>query len=179
MAQDEGRNLTWVAAASARYRGRLVDYVARLLGDSDGALDVVQDAFVRLAEQDRANLNGHLAQWLYTVCRRRAIDLRRKDGRMQPLEDEHLARCASRETSCDEALARSEEANRIWAAIETLAPQQQEALRLKFQHELSYREIAGVMEITVSHVGVLLHHGLRKLREHLQSEAEQAEARGA
>lgn len=64
-------------------------------------------------------------------------------------------------------LERQEEAGHALRLVAALPAQQQEAVRLKFEHELSYREIAEVMEISVSHVGVLLHHALRRLRSEL------------
>jgi RNA polymerase sigma-70 factor (ECF subfamily) len=42
-------------------------------------------------------------------------------------------------------------------------------LRLRFQEGLSYKEIAGVMQLTVSHVGVLIHNGLKSLRARLDA----------
>ena len=45
--------------------------------------------------------------------------------------------------------------------LELLTARQQEAVRLKFQGGLSYREIAEVMDTTVSNVGVLLHEAMK------------------
>ena len=42
---------------------------------------------------------------------------------------------------------------------------QQEAVRLRFLQSFSYREIAGVMGLTESHVGVLLHTAIKTLRQ--------------
>ena len=55
---------------------------------------------------------------------------------------------------------------------------QQEVLRLKFQHGLSYREISGVTELTVSHVGVLIHNGLKALRARLGDQDAAGSAKG-
>ena len=48
--------------------------------------------------------------------------------------------------------------------MQHLPPNQQEALRLKFQHSLTYREIAAVMGESESNVGFLIHTGLKTLR---------------
>jgi RNA polymerase sigma-70 factor (ECF subfamily) len=55
-------------------------------------------------------------------------------------------------------------------AMERLPENQREALRLKFQHGLSYKEIGRVTEESVGNVGWLIHTGLKKLREGLGSE---------
>lgn len=54
-------------------------------------------------------------------------------------------------------------------AVKQLNDRQQEAIRLKFQSGLSYKEIAEVMDITVNHVGVLLHNAIKTIREKLSS----------
>jgi len=41
---------------------------------------------------------------------------------------------------------------------------------LKFQCDLSYKEIAEITSLSVSHVGVLIHHGVGRIRKHLKSD---------
>ena len=44
------------------------------------------------------------------------------------------------------------------------------ALRLRFQEELSYKQISAVTGHSVSHVGVLIHDGIRSIRRRLAGE---------
>ena len=46
-----------------------------------------------------------------------------------------------------------------------LPPNQQEVLRLKFQHSLSYREISSITGLSETNVGFLIHVGIKRLRE--------------
>ena len=48
---------------------------------------------------------------------------------------------------------------------------QAEVLRLKFQNDLSYQEIADVTGLSASNVGFLIHTGLKRLRTLLAPEA--------
>ena len=48
--------------------------------------------------------------------------------------------------------------------VNDLTPNQQECIRLKFQHGLSYREISAITGLSVSNVGFLIHVGLKKVR---------------
>jgi RNA polymerase sigma-70 factor (ECF subfamily) len=148
------------------YEGLLIHYAARLLGgDVDRARDVVQDTFLKLWTADRAGIDGHLGQWLYRVCRNGALDVRRKEARMTTLQETHA------EVEADDArgAAREQEraAGQVFQMLESLPERQQEVIRLKFQGGLSYREIANVMDLTVTHVGVLIHNGLKAIREKL------------
>jgi RNA polymerase sigma-70 factor (ECF subfamily) len=149
----------WVLAALEAYERPLTLYAARLLGDVERARDVVQDTFLKLWQADRASVDGYLAQWLYTVCRNRALDVRRKEQRMTTLSDN------APPPSADAARPRTDESFAgVLALVADLPERQQEAVRLKFQGGLSYREIAEVMGTTANNVGVMLHTAIATIR---------------
>jgi len=160
----------WVREAVAQYEAPLLRFSQRLLGDAEAARDVVQDTFLRLCAQPREAVDGHLAEWLFTVCRHRALDVLRKENRMNPTPLIHDAPDGARSAEPDPRAVseRREDAGRLRVALGTLPPRTQEVLRLRFQEGLSYKEIAGVMQLTVSHVGVLIHNGLKSLRARIE-----------
>lgn len=158
----------WLRSVVARYEGPLVRYAARITGDAERARDVVQDTFLRLCEQDRAELDGRLAQWLYTVCRRRALDVRRKEHRMQATIPERLDLASDSQNGHPDAAEQQEQHQAVLALLAGLPENQQEVVRLKFQSGLSYREISGVTGLSVSNVGYLLHVALKTVRQQLQ-----------
>ena len=172
----------WIRQAVDRFEGPLTLYAARLLGgDVERARDVVQDTFLRLWESDHASVDGHLAQWLYRVCRNRALDVRRKESRMTTTLETAEVRDQKSDlgmqihvgsTTSDLRPPPSESAG-VMRLIETLSEKQQEVLRLKFQGGLSYAEIATVMEITVNHVGVMIHTAIKTLRERMNASESQ------
>ena len=51
--------------------------------------------------------------------------------------------------------------------LETLPARQQEVIRLKFQNELSYKEISLVTGLSVTNVGFLIHAGLKAIRQNM------------
>ena len=59
-------------------------------------------------------------------------------------------------------------ANVIVELLNRLPKNQQEVLRLKFQNELSYREISKVTGLSVSSVGFQIHTGISKLKIEFQ-----------
>ena len=167
---DNGRadSRAWVLAALEAYEAPLMRYAARLTGDVERARDVVQDTFIRLCAQPQAVLEGREREWLFTVCRNRALDVRRKEQRMTPMAAEVECRECSA-PSPPAALERDEESGQVLRLVEALPENQQEVIRLKFEAGLSYREIAGVTGLSVSNVGFLIHTGLKALREKMRN----------
>jgi RNA polymerase sigma-70 factor (ECF subfamily) len=110
----------------------------------------------------RPPTSSHLEAWLFTVTRHRAIDHQRKHSRIipMPLPDDHPCGAPS-----PAATLESRDAERsLLRLLDALSPNQREVIRLKFQNDLSYREIADVTQLSVTNVGFLLHTGLKKLR---------------
>ena len=139
-------------------------YASRLLGDVERARDVVQDTFLKLCRADRASVDGHVTEWLFTVCRNGALDVRRKEKRMTTSPETGMAALAGPDAQPDARMEKDEAMRSVLDWLETLPESQQEVLRLKFQNGLSYKEIAAITKRTVNHVGVLIHNGMKTLR---------------
>ncbi len=143
----------------------LLRYATRLLGgDVDRARDVVQDVFVKLMGQRHEAVDGHAVEWLFTVCRHRALDILRKEGRMKRFADGEAERVTTVEPRPGRELEAAETHAALVRLIEHLPPNQQEVVRLKFQNGFSYKEIARITELSVSNVGFLIHTAVCRLR---------------
>ncbi len=177
MLSDARQTTAWLTEILGAHERRLVLYAARITGDIDLARDVVQEMFLKLIREDRQELDGKLPQWLYTVCRHQAIDVKRKEGRMQTSSEVELFSRAGATADPFAAAERSERANLAQTLVAALPDKQQEAIRLRFTHGLSYRQIADVMETTVNNVGVLIHTAVKSLRGKLGVAVEQGSTR--
>jgi RNA polymerase sigma-70 factor, ECF subfamily len=163
----------WVRSADVEHRADLTRYAYSLSQDAALAEDAVQETFVRLMREEPGNLEGHLTAWLFRVCRSRVIDAQRKSRRLTSLDAEGLPPTA--DPSALDPAAEAEQADTqafLWEAITHLTPTQQEMMRLKFQAQLSYKEIAEVTGKTVNAVGVHLHTALANLRARLAQHPE-------
>jgi RNA polymerase sigma-70 factor (ECF subfamily) len=157
----------WIGDALARFEAPLLRYAARLLGDAERARDVVQETFLSLCQADRQRIEGHLAPWLYRVCRNRALDLRRKEKRVQPLPTNAEQALESPEPGPAAAAETRQGASRVLAMVHTLPESQQEAIFLRFGAHMSYRQISDVTGHSVSAVGVLIHKAVASIRAEL------------
>lgn len=164
---------SFVQSAVARHQGPLLRYATRLLhGDADRARDVVQDTFVRLMAQPPGQVDGHVAEWLFTVCRNRATDLLRKEGRMSLFVEGQAERLVAAEPRPGTSLERSEQHAAVLRLIDQLPRNQQEVVRLKFQNGFSYQEISRITSLSVSNVGFILHTAIKTLRQNMAAQAE-------
>ena len=169
---DQPTRLAWMRSVLDRYEGPLTRYAARITGDVEQARDVVQETFLRLCVEDRARVDGYLSEWLFTVCRNRALDVRRKESRMRPLSETAMESCESAAGSPATAVENRESTSEVLRILATLPDNQQEVIRLRFQNGLSYREISSVTELSVSNVGYLIHTAIKTIRERLVSSLE-------
>jgi len=169
--QVEAQSKTaWIGAALERYEQPLLRYAAGIAGDAELARDVVQDTFLQLCTAEQVRIEDHMAAWLYTVCRNRALNVRKKEGRMNPLR-EGQAETLPNGSAGPSALAERNEAHHlVLDAIGALPPKQQEACRLKFQDELTYREISQIMGVSLGTVSNLVTNALDTIRQRLQAD---------
>jgi RNA polymerase sigma factor (sigma-70 family) len=163
-------NTGFLERTFAEQQAPLVRYAARLLGDPDRARDVVQDAFVKLMAQPRETVDGHVVEWLFTVCRNGALDVLRKEKRMRHFEEGELERAPAVADRPGRTLEAAEMAASVLRLIDRLPPNQQEVVRLKFQNGFSYKEIAGITALSVTNVGFLIHTAVTRLRREFATE---------
>lgn len=145
---------------------RLLRYVARLLGCTQEAEDIVQQTFLKLYTQlmQRRNIKNPDG-WLTHTARNLAIDyLRKQHARL--LVDCPLVEIQDMVISPNDPVADLLQKERIQCVCMILAampPQERACLKLRARG-LSYKEIAAVLHISINTVGPTLAHGLRKLR---------------
>jgi RNA polymerase sigma-70 factor (ECF subfamily) len=144
---------------------RLWYYVRKLWGDVHDAQDLMQDIWFdvfrglpRLAEP------AAFRAWLYRIARMRVFrQLRRRRPCCLPLADADLAQ----EPQNEEEFT-PEEAARIHIALNHLAVEHREVIVLRFLEEMSYEEIARVIECPLGSVRSRLHYAKRALRMALE-----------
>ena len=154
----------FVRAALASHQDGLLRYASRILGDPERARDVVQETFLRLWKQDPADIEGHLPEWLYTVCRRCALDVLRKEGRMSRFEEGQLEQVPALAPPPGDTVEARDTAAQATELINLLPPRQQEVIRLKFQGGFSYKEISRITGLSVGNVGFIIHTAIKTLR---------------
>ena len=82
--------------ALERYERPLLQYAMSIVGEIERARDIVQETFMRLHNQEQENIEGHLSQWLFTVCRNCALKSLKKEDRYIYVEAQEFEQQAMR-----------------------------------------------------------------------------------
>lgn len=126
---------------------------ARVTGNSNLALDVTQEVFVRLFEE-RGSIRDPqaLPAWLHRVTLRSAIDASRRERvrRTEPME--RVSGRADLRTMPEEEATRLEEAERVTRALAELPPKYREVLVLRYIEGAEYGSIAAALGLAIGTV---------------------------
>jgi RNA polymerase sigma-70 factor (ECF subfamily) len=173
-----------------RYERRIIAYLIGIVGERDEALDGAQEVFVRVfTRAHHYDPTSPFKAWLYRIATNVGIDLVRKRRRRRwvglgetlfkvgpstraaasdsaapaALSDEPPAPAGDAESAVIEA----ERGRMVRSAIATLPEKYRTAVVLRDLQELSYEEIAGVLECSLGTVKSRVNRARNLLREKL------------
>jgi RNA polymerase sigma factor (sigma-70 family) len=156
----------------------LLAYAVRRLQDYHMAADVVHDCYLKLQQQDYSKIVGHEKWWLFTVCKHRVIRVSQASARYVAfknaghLDIDESSRIIDENTpSPFEALSDIEQqednVETLSGTISKFSQKTKEIIKLRYIDELSYKQIAAKMGMTVTNVGYTLYDIHDRLSVHL------------
>lgn len=165
----------------SRWERPVLGFVYRFLGCSgEDARDLAQEVFLRVWRQRKKwRPTAGFSTWLFTIagnlCRNRRRDFGRRPILLPVVDGSVEVECGENPHSKAEA---AQLAQRVRGAVATLPDAQREAVLLRHFGELSYREIARILNTTPAAVDSLLVRGRRALVRRLSSDAQEREDGG-
>jgi RNA polymerase sigma-70 factor (ECF subfamily) len=151
-----------------RHKDRVYSIALRYSGDRTVAMDIAQDAFLKMFSGVR-NFRGDssLDAWVYRIVVNSCFDQKRRTRRLAPLVDEMLgALRAPGQSALDEVL-RSELSGRVRSAVAGLPPEQRMVIVLRYTQGLSYDEIAEILGCSAGTVASRLNRAHKILARRL------------
>jgi RNA polymerase sigma factor (sigma-70 family) len=146
----------------------LLSYALRLVGERALAEDTVQEAFMKLHAQFAEVREPR--RWLYRTVHNLALNHRRQERKIIPLEPVATngdstppPDATDPEPLPDEQIIRWEGIGLVRLSMGALDERSREVVRLKFDEDLSYKQISERTGLTTGHVGYLLHHALKTI----------------
>jgi RNA polymerase sigma-70 factor (ECF subfamily) len=146
-----------------RYSSIVYSVALRVLGDTGGAEDVVQDVFMQLWRNPAAfdSSRGSLPAWLAVIARNRAIDAIRK----RHPEDDIAETIVSVEPDLAGETERARAIEKVRGTLGTMPAPQRDALELAFFEGLTHSEIAEKTGEPLGTIKTRIRAGLLALRK--------------
>lgn len=144
-----------------RHRARVLGYLVSRLPSQEEAEDVFQEVFEKLHRyRFRYHEEVPFLAWLFTIARNATIDHLRRQG----VRADQLTNLSEKiERAADTTEAPLEIADAI-AELASLTPQQREALALRFNHGMTFADIAARMTLTPANARQIVSRALKRLR---------------
>jgi len=161
-----------------KYQGRVVGLAYSVVRNTEDALDVAQETFIK-AHRNIRGFRGKSSfyTWLYRITVNMAIDRDRKRKRRPTHSLEAMEERATESgepifpdegESPHESAADGELESLVNEAIDTLSPRHREVVLLREVQGLSYEEIADVVGCSVGTVMSRLHYARKNLKERIR-----------
>lgn len=151
-----------------RYRGKLYNYILRLVQDPALAAEVYQDTFVRVFQRAGRYCPGHrFSTWVFTIAHHLCVDCLRDRRPQVPIEQVAETLPAGERDAAAQLECR-EETDRALRALEILPPEQRAAVLLRVVHGYSQQEAAQIAGVPEGTIKSRLHYALEKLRQVLE-----------
>jgi len=147
-----------------RHHRALYNFFLRLTGSREASEDLVQDVFLRMLKYRDSYRPGTLFRsWMYRIARNARLDQGRKHPQPALLADD-AAEIESPAPGPQDTLAQRQELALLRAALARLPEEKREVLILSRFQQLSYEEMAELLECTVGAVKVRVHRAIEELR---------------
>jgi RNA polymerase sigma-70 factor (ECF subfamily) len=168
------------AALVDKYKHPVMNLVYRMLHDATEAEDLAQNVFVQVHKSaQRYEVSSKFTTWLFTIARNLCLNEIRRRNRHPAesieaphpdQEDQPLRQFEDKKTfSPPESLLHGELEEKIEQALAELPENQRTAILLCRQDELSYEEIAQVLDCSLSATKSLIHRGRETLKIKLKA----------
>ena len=155
------------ASLFRKYYEPLYQFAGRFVKDAQTAESVVQDVFVRLWEKrGELQVQSSVKSYLYTAVKNHSLNHLKKEKAMVSVDDALLHE-DDRTPSPEQALISSEMVEAVHGAIDNLPTQCQRIYRMKKYDDLSYSEIAEVLNISINTVKTQMKRALKSLHKQL------------
>ena len=137
----------------------------QMLKNSLEAEEVVQDSFVKLWQAKEKGKKQSRA-WLYQVAKNQCLDLLRRRQHEMKYQQHNLLDEKVTRSACDELL-NAELSDHISSAIEELNEPYKSLIVLREISQLSYQQLADVLDLNVAQIKVYLHRARNALKQKL------------
>ncbi|WLD94601.1 sigma-70 family RNA polymerase sigma factor [Alkalihalobacillus sp. AL-G] len=148
-------------------------YLFSLSRDHGRAEDIMQETFYRAYLHIEKLNDEKIKPWLFRVAHNAFIDQKRKSQRETIKERGYFEQEMSDMTSVEEHIIQKEQVQSVFQSVDLLPTQQKEALILTTIHQFNYLEAAGILNVSVSYLRILIFRARKTLRQRERTGADE------
>ncbi|WP_195391198.1 RNA polymerase sigma-70 factor [Bacteroides uniformis] len=153
----------------AAYKNRLIYFAMRFLKSREYAEDVFQDAFTIIWQGRRfINPDASFSSYLYTIVRNRILNQLRDLVNQDKLKEQILQQAVDYSNDTKNEILANDLKQLISCAMQQLTPRQRKIFEMSREQQMSHKEIADVLGISVNTVQESISTSLRTLRFYLK-----------
>lgn len=146
-------------ALITRWEKRIFNYLRRLSGQEEDAMDLAQDVFLKAWQSlPRLDDPSRFGPWLYRIAHNEAISLVRRRRPETDLENLPMPRHTTRMAPVEVSLA-------VESALARLTPEQKEAVILKVYEGFKFDEMAEILNCPASTLKSRVYTALDELKQ--------------
>ncbi len=156
----------------AAYKNRLLYFAMKFVKSRDFAEDIFQDAFTIIWQSRRfINPDASFSSYLYTIVRNRILNQIRDADKENTLKERILSQAIDYTDDTKENILANDLREIINKALEKLTPRQREIFEMSREAQMSHKEIADALDISVHTVQEHISVSLRTIRTFLSKYA--------
>lgn len=156
-----------------RYQNKLFSYIYFLVRDKDLADDVFQETFVKaivMMHQKRYVFSGKFSSWIMRIAHNYVIDLFRQEKKMNvsSIESGESSMNVEKnmiEDNVESVIVCQQTREEVKRMIEMLPQAQREIVYMRYYQELSFKEIADILDISINTALGRMRYALMNLRK--------------
>lgn len=156
-----------------RYQSKLFSYIYFLVRDEDLADDIFQETFVKaivMMQQKRYVFSGKFSSWILRIAHNHIVDMFRQDKKecvsiLDPVEQNRIYDRSLVEENVESSLISEQTQAEVRRMVELLPPNQKEIVYMRFYQDLSFREIAEILNISINTALGRMRYALINLRK--------------
>jgi len=147
------------------------NYIAFRINNHHDAEELANDVFVKAIKGWKSyNQSFPMEGWLIGIAKNIVTDYLRKTMRRKFLSFDSILELVST-NSPEEIVVINEESRQLMTAMLKLRDKERQILSMKFATDLKHSEIAMILKISESHVGVTAHRAINKLKKFMEEDA--------
>lgn len=153
----------------AAYKNRLIYFAMRFLKSREYAEDIFQDAFTLIWQGRRfINPDASFSSYLYTIVRNRVLNQLRDLENQDKLKSQIMEQAVDYTDDVKDHILVNDLRSLIASTLQQLTARQREIFLMSREKEMSHKEIADALGISVNTVQEHISSSLRILRAYLK-----------